>query len=563
MVDNQLPTHAPLLRWQAVAAAIGALLVVGLLLQSAGSYSTVLVAASGGTYVEGMVGGPRYLNPLLSQFNEVDSDIASLVFAGLVRQDECGKILPDLAESWQVSADGRQYSFTLRKDALWHDGVPVVAEDVAYTIGVVQSADYQGPPVIARLWRDVEVTVADERTVVFELPESYGPFLSYADIGLLPSHILSGQPVATLAQAEFNRLPIGAGPFYVAASDGARVLLRPSPAYYGERPYLEAIEFRFFRGLGEALRAHERGEVQGIADVTTDYLPEIGADAGLNVYSGPLSRVAMVLINLKGAGATFLGEEDVRRALMFGLDRQALVANVLDGRGLVAHAPFAPCSWALDANGPTYAFDPVRARELLEGVGWHDGDGDGVRERDGERLAFELVAQDERGSLAVAQELARQWLLVGVEARVVALPFGEMVDDRLQPREFDAALVELSLEGDPDPYVLWHSSQAQPGGQNYSAFVDQEADGLLEAARREWDVDKRRPMYNRFQQIFVEELPALPLFYPVYSYAVDQGVRGVQIGPMTASRDRFRGIAAWYLSFRRVRLRRADVGEQP
>ena len=538
------------------------LIVLGFLLQSAAAYNTVLVAAGGGTYVEAMVGGPRYINPVLSQFSPVDADIASLVFSGLTRLDECGNVLPDLATSWEIAADGRQYTFHLREDALWHDGVPVVAEDVAFTVGVVQSPDYSGPPAIARLWRDVKVTVGDGHVVRFELPEPYAPFLTYTDLGILPSHVLRGVPVAELAKAEFNRLPIGSGPFMVSESDADHVLLAPSPGYYGEHPYLTGVEFRFYRDLGEALRAHERGEVLGVAGVTPEYLPQVAAEARLNVYSVPLARVTMLLLNLKGANATFLGEKLVRQALMYGLDRQGLISKALEGRALLAHAPFGVCSWALDPSGPTYEFDPPTAKAILESQGWSDHDGDGVRDKDGRSLRMTLLVSDERTSKAVGQEIARQWRSLGVQVEVMPLSFPDMVAQRLEPRDFDAALVELSLEGDPDPYPLWHSTQAQAGGQNYSAFVNKEVDGLLESARREWDLGKRQLMYQRFQQILMEELPALPLYYPIYTYAVDQSVHGVQLGPLIRSGDRFRSLPQWYINYRRVRLRQGSPGSQ-
>ena len=543
-------------------AGIGVLIVLGFLLQSASAYNTVVVAASGGIYVEAIVGGPRYINPVLSHFNEADASIASLVFSGLTRLDECGNILPDLATSWEITADGKQYTFHLREDAYWHDGVPVVAEDVAFTISVVQSPDYAGSPAIARLWRDVRVTVVDEHQVRFELPEPYAPFLTYTNLGILPAHVLQGMPVADLAKAEFNRLPIGSGPFMVSESDADHVLLSPSSSYYGEPPYLAGIEFRFFRDLGEALRAHERGEVLGIAGITSEYLPAVAANTRLNVYSVPMAREAMLLLNLKGANATFLEDKLVRQALMYGLDRGGLISRVLEGRALLAHAPFSICSWALDANGPTYEYDPPRARDILDTQGWSDHDGDGIRDKDGKSLRLTLLVPDERGSKAVGQEIARQWQSLGVQVEVEALSFPDMVEKRLQPREFDAALVELSLEGDPDPYPLWHSSQAQAGGQNYSSFVNREADGLLESARREWDQEKRQQMYWRFQQILMEELPALPLYYPIYTYAVDQSVHGVQLGPLTRSGDRFRTLPQWYINFKRLRLRRVSSEEQ-
>ena len=548
------------LRWHVVLAGVGVLLVAAVLLQSAGAYDTVLVAASGGTYVEGVAGSPRYLNPVLSQGNQVDEDIVSLVFSGLTRLDGCGNVLPNLAESWEVSSDGREYTFTIRPDALWHDGVPVVADDVLFTVGVVQSPEFPGLPALARFWADVEVTEVSPRVVQFRLPEAYGPFLAATDLGILPSHLLRGVPVAELTQAEFNRLPVGSGPFVIEESDFSHVVLQVNPDYYGlERPYLDGIEFRFYRDPGEALRAHGRGEVMGVGGLTADYLAGITADRDLNLYSAPLARMVMVILDLESTTAPFLGEAEMRQALQLGLDRRTLVGTVLEGRGLVAHSPYSSCSWALDPQGPTVEHDPAQARDRLEALGWVDEDGDGIRSKDGQSLALELLVTDDRQSLAVAREVARHWSEIGVSAQVTAIGFNDLVSGRLATGEFDAAVVELSLGGDPDPYVLWHSSQSGGVGQNYAGYVNREADELLEQARRTWDQSIRTGMYHRFQAIVAEELPGLPLYYPVYTYAVDVDVSGVELGPMVSPSNRFQSINEWYVNYRKVRVRRTGI----
>ena len=225
--------------------------------------------------------------------------------------------------------------------------------------------------------------------VRFVLPEPHAPFLSYTNLGILPSHLLRGVPVAELTQAPFNRMPVGSGPFKVVESNLEHVVLARNPDYYGqERPYLDGVEFRFYRDLGQALRAHERGEVMGIADITAEYLPEAASNQNLGLYSAPLARLVLVMLNLKSSGATYLGEGTLRQALLYGLDRADLTRRVLEGHALVAHAPYSTCSWALDPNGPTVEYDPERARQLLEELGWVDSDGDGIREQEGHRLSL-------------------------------------------------------------------------------------------------------------------------------------------------------------------------------
>jgi peptide/nickel transport system substrate-binding protein len=550
------------LRWQVVVAGVGALILLGFLLQSAAAYETVLVPAAGGTLVEAMVGGPRYINPLLAAFNRVDADISALVFSGLTRLDGCGNVLPDLAESWEISADGLSYTFHLRPDAAWQDGVPLLSRDVLFTIGLIQSPDFPGPEPLRRFWRDVRAELLDDHTIRFVLPAPYAPFLAHTTLGILPEHLLKGVSAAGLTELEFNRLPIGSGPYKVIESDVAHVVLSRNELYYGEKPLLEEVEFRFFRDYGEALRALELGQVMSLAQVPAELLPRAAGLEGVNLYSAPLSRLVLVLLNLQNQNAPFLSEQPVRQALLYGLDREALVLRVLEGRGLVAHAPYASCSWALNPKGATYAYDLPRAKDLLEAAGWVDQDGDGTRERDGTRLQLNLFVIDDRSLEAVAREIARQWLALGVQTTVVPLPFTELVGQALEQHRFDAALIEVALGGDPDPYVLWHSSQVDEG-QNYGSFVDREADALLQQARQQWSQAERQAMYYRFQEIFAAQLPALPLYYPVYTYAVSKGVRGVELGPLIEPGDRFRYLAKWYVNFRRLRVRQpqTELGE--
>lgn len=297
----------------------------------------------------------------------------------------------------------------------------------------------------------------------------------------------------------------------------------------------------------------------GVGGLTADYLAGITADRDLNLYSAPLARMVMVILDLESTTAPFLGEAEMRQALQLGLDRRTLVGTVLEGRGLVAHSPYSSCSWALDPQGPTVEHDPVQARDRLEALGWVDEDGDGIRSKDGQSLALELLVTDDRQSLAVAREVARHWSEIGVSAQVTAIGFNDLVSGRLATGEFDAAVVELSLGGDPDPYVLWHSSQSGGVGQNYAGYVNREADELLEQARRTWDQSIRTGMYHRFQAIVAEELPGLPLYYPVYTYAVDVDVSGVELGPMVSPSNRFQSINEWYVNYRKVRVRRTGI----
>ncbi|MCJ7738850.1 MAG: ABC transporter substrate-binding protein, partial [Anaerolineae bacterium] len=202
------------IRWQILLIVIGAVLVGILLTYLALRYTTVFQPGYGGTYVEGIVGFPRYMNPLLSGYNEVDRDICSLLFNGLTRFTESGEIEANVARSWEVSADGLTYTFNLRSDVYWHDGTPLTADDVVFTVKLLQDPNFPAAPDTGQpIWQMVTVNQVDRRTIQFGLDEPFAPFLDYTTVGILPAHLLSGVMAASVPSAEFNVNPVGSGPY--------------------------------------------------------------------------------------------------------------------------------------------------------------------------------------------------------------------------------------------------------------------------------------------------------------------------------------------------------------
>ncbi|MGQ9517222.1 MAG: ABC transporter substrate-binding protein [Anaerolineae bacterium] len=509
-----------------------------------------------GDYIEGLAGTPQHLNPLLSLYNNVDRDICALLFEGLTSFDEAGQIVPRLAERWEISPDGLTYTFFLRKGVYWHDGAPFTADDVVFTAGVMADQDFQAmdPSGLFDLWSSVRVEKLDEYSVRFTLAEPFAPFLDYSTIGILPAHLLKQVPVSDLPKAAFNAQPVGTGPFMVDSVSAKEIRLKANPAYYGEHPRLHSVTFRFFPDAGSIWTAYQKRQVKGLGQVPPAVLPRIQSAPSLRLFSARLAQVTMVLLNLQDPELPFFSEAPVRQALMWGLDRQGLIERVLEGQGIAANSVIFPESWAYNPNAPAYTFDPGKAEGLLEGAGWRDADGDGIREKDGRRLAFTLLTSEDPIWQGVAGELARQWRAIGVEATPEPVGFYELVGRYLYPRRFQAALVSVELAGDPDPYPLWHSSQASEKGQNWAGFSNRRADEVMEEARRTVDQARRAELYAEFQKIFSEQVPALPLYYPVYNYAVDQSVKNVQVGPLMSPADRFRTIAQWYIETRRPRL---------
>ncbi len=327
-------------RWQVILIGAGMALVATLLTYLALRYTTEQVPAVGGTYVEGVAGAPHAINPLLSAYNDVDQDLCALVFAGLSRFDNTGRVVPDLARGWQISLDGLTYVFTLRNDVRWHDGEPFTADDVLFTVHLLQDPDYPGPPDVGALWRTVQVEKDDDNTLRFILSEPYAPFLDYTTIGILPQHLLTGTSAAELPALDFNLSPVGVGPFRVEeveAESGqvTSILLRRNPNYYRPGPLIEHLRFRFYPSPQSAFRAYQAGEVDGVAQIALEDLEQAydEMEEGLALYSAPLARYSLILLNLgRPDELPFFQEKEVRQALLYGLDREAIVRNVLHGR---------------------------------------------------------------------------------------------------------------------------------------------------------------------------------------------------------------------------------------
>ena len=551
------------LRWQVVITLLGIVLLGSLLAYLAFTFAMVIVPAVGGTYVEGLAGNPQYINPVLCQYNQVERELCSLIFNGLIKLNERGEVIPDLAERWEISDDCLVYTFWLRRDVRWHDEVPFSADDVVFTVHAMQDTGYRGAPYLAELWRSVEVAKVNSHTVKFTLKEPFAPFLDYTTIGILPAHLLAEVPAESLPNDPFNLHPIGTGLFQVEEVTAEHALLQANPLFYGPQPYLNKIEFRFYPNHESVLGAYERGEVQGISRLLPQGLPQaVEANSGLQLFSAQLTGYTLIFLNLQDPELPFFQEKLVRQALLYAINRQELVNSVLKGQGLVAHSPILRGTWAYDNGVVRYEHDPDQARDLLTRAGWRapnpllaeigetSGE-DSVREKAGVKLAFTLLTDDDPLHVELAEEIARQWEAIGVKATLRTIGSG-LVREFLHPREFEALLIDLELRGDPDPYPLWHSTQAEGEGQNYAGFVSYEVDKLLEEARCTTDSGRRAELYRRFQEIFADEVPSLLLYYPIYTYAVDEKVKGVQLGPMGDPSDRFRNVTEWYIVTKRV-----------
>ena len=257
----------------------------------------------------------------------------------------------------------------------------------------------------------------------------------------------------------------------------------------------------------------------------------------------------MILLNLNNSEVPFFQNKEIRKAMLMGLDRRGLINTALKGQGVIADVPVLPNSWAFYSANPRVDQDNQQARNILRDAGYVlEGEGSEIRRKDGEEFSFRLLHPNDVYHTQIARAVQADWQKIGINADLVPVPYDSLILDYLQPLTYEAALIDLnySRSPDPDPYPFWDQTQ-QSGGQNYSQWENRIASQYLQEARVTQDVEERAKLYRNFQAIFTDELPALPLFYPVYNFSVSSTIQGIRLGPMFDSNDRFWNINEWFL----------------
>lgn len=544
-------------RWQLLIILLTGLIVgVLLIIQQADDGQEVQSTPSpisGGVYTEALVGEFMRLNPFLDIYNEPDRAVDQLIYNGLIEFDSRGIPQTDLAESWGVSQDGTVYNFSLRNDVFWHDGEAFDSQDVLYTIGLLQSGHNLIPEDLRNFWSEVEVVILSETQLQFLLPEPFAPFLDYLNFGILPEHLLGGLGMDELVDDPFNLAPVGTGPFrfqrlIVEENKIVGVVLDAFDAYYLDRPYLDEFIFRYYPSSEAALAAYQEGEVEGIGEVHPSILQDVLAEPGLDVYTTREPLVTMVYLNLNNPEVGFLQNPDFRRALMSAINRNAIIESVYNGQAVPANGPILPGTWAYYNDLEKVTYNPVEAERLFEATGVTFDETAGIyRSEEDLDIALTLLHPDTPQHTQIAERIQSDWENLGVDVTLESKPY-ENVLEHLSLRDYETALVDINFtrSPDPDPYPFWSQAQIQ-SGQNYAEWDNRSASEFLEQARMTVDLGERERLYRNFQVLFMRELPSLPLFYPVYTYAVTEDLNGINLGPLFEPSDRFNNVHDWYI----------------
>jgi peptide/nickel transport system substrate-binding protein len=527
-------------------------------------------------YREGVLGRPMSVSPL-SAHTQADRDLVALVFSGLVRNGPSGTLVPDLAERWTVDATGKVWTFQLRDDVFWHDGEPVTAEDVAFTIHVLQDPDYHGPG--AGSWNEVTVSTLGPRTVVMTLTTPLSGFLQAVTQPIAPAHLLAGIAPSQLANDPFGRQPIGSGPFAVASltGDAAQLipaatllpataapsagatpratdsLATPPPVDRPTRPmpYLSSIQFRFFDNPEALAAAYRAGEL----DAASGLPPAIGRDLATagdsRALRYPGSTLTAVFLNLRPGHPEFANPA-VRTALLAAIDRRQLIGDAFAMGASTATSPIPPSSALFDPTAdPTVPYDPEAARAALKAAGWTQAADGWHLPKNPAPLRLELLSPDEASNPAAyeaAVDVAGDWTAIGLDVVHQALPPGEFSTKRLATGDFTAAVGDVTIGLDPDLYPLLASSQTRTGGSNIIGLQDPGLDGLLARARGSNTTDARAAAYKALQVQLAKGRYLLPLAFADESVVVRDTVQGPAVRQVADPADRFWDVLTWRLA---------------
>lgn len=540
-------------REQKIVRVATAVLVLSILVLGIRLYSShvVALAKAGGEYTEGMVGTPQYINPVLALNNDVDLDLSHLIFQGLFRINEKGEVVPDLAAHDEVSSDGKTYVITLRQNAQWQDNEPITANDVIFTFERIQDADAQSP--LLKTFRDVQFEAVNDLTVKITLPQPYAPFLSTLTVGILPQHLWADIPASNTALAEYNVKPIGSGPYmFQSLTKDRQGTIRSYhlvrfEGYQGDRPYIDALNFRFYTTQNDALAALKRHQVEGLSFVTQDAEQEVIKDDAI-IQQLRLPQYTAVFFNQRN---DLLKDKLIRQTLERAISREGIIKDALHGAGVPIYTPILPGFLGFNDTIQGLAYDPDAAKKALDNAGWSWLAGDSVRKKSSKELRFTLTTVDRPEYVKTAQILRDAWAGIGVGVDIRLFSSNDIIKKVIKPRDYEALLFGEIIGTDPDPYPFWDSSQAADPGLNLAMYANKQVDQLLEEARQTNDPEQRRLMYLHFQNILADDEPAIFLYNPYYLYVLPKKVKGFTLQRITYPADRFNDIEKWYIKTKR------------
>ena len=515
--------------------------------------NTKVVPTKGGILREVMVGQPQSLNPLFALLNDADRDISELIFAGLLKYDQEGSLIKDLAKDYKISKDGKIYEFTLEDNLFWSDGEEITTQDIVFTIESVRNPEVQSP--LRLIWQEVKVEKTDNKTIKFILPNPYPPFLENFTFKILPYHIFNEvSPQAFILEPPQNLTSSGQFEIKVIEKDSEnkirKIILERNPNFHGKASFLEKIEITFIPTTGDFPTWKNKAlSFAGISSEQKSIFKE-----NFNIYKLSVPRYFALFLN---QNKSILSQKEVREALAFATPKNEIIEKILLGEARIIDSPFLPEN-RIEGDFKQYKFNLKKAREILEKAGWQDKDKDGIREKilkEGEKatpLKLILFTVEQEELKKAAEIIQARWKEIGVKLVIRTLEPTKLLQENIKERKYDILLFGQGLSIIPDPYPFWSSFQKEYPGLNLSLYQNKDIDELLKNSREELNSKKRRGLLQKAQQKITDDIPAIFLYSPYYLYAVRDEVKGIDGKYIVDPSKRFINIENWYIYEKRV-----------
>lgn len=528
------------------------------------------VPASGGTITEGIIGTPTLVNPVLA-LSDADKDLTSIVYSGLMRKTPEGTFIPDLAESYTVSEDGMIYTFILKKNAKFQNGIAVTADDIIFTIDKIKDPLIKSPRKIG--WDGVSVSKTNDTTVIFTLKQPYISFLDNTTTGILPMHIWKNVSAAEFGLSALNIKAIGSGPYQIESvsknDEGVPEkysLKRFSDFTLGQPhiKYINIVSYSNEKDLIKALISKSIDQASGLSPENDSQIK----DAGYTIHTARLPRIFGVFLN--STNNKLLSDASIINAFDKALDRQELVDKILGGYGTIAHNPI-PDSIVTNQQLDQYKNASLEeAKNILDKAGWLMGP-DGIRSKSATttvtktkkvgkktvtetvkvnngpatRLAFSITTGDtpelKEATILIKEQLEK----LGAQIDIKIYEPGPL-NQIIRARNYEALFFGQIINHESDLFSFWHSSQKLDPGLNIAMYNNKNADAILEFAQKTLDRESRITKYDDFIKEFDKNIPAFIIYSPKYLYATLPKTNNLKLNILTTPSDRFLSIYDWY-----------------
>jgi len=535
-------------------------LLVGatILLKEVDKNLSIEIPDDGGVLREGVAGTPRFVNPVLT-ISDADRDLSMLVYSGLLRTSE-GNFELDLAEKYEIDEENLCYTFELKPNLLWSDNKPLTVDDVVFTIEQIKNPLTKSPKRAS--WEGVGIEKVDEKTIRFCLEKPYSPFLENTTIGIIPKHIWKDILPEQMPLSTFNIEAVGSGPYKInkISRDSSGIIvsceLTRNENFVLQKPYLKKIIFKFYSSEKKLIEAYNENKIDSLSAISPKNILAIkNKENSLKTYFLP--RIFAVFLNQNDA-PVFIKEE-VRKALSLSVDKNLIIEDVLQNFGVSINSPIPPGSIGFTETEDTeesYETRFEKAKTILEKNGWKLNEEEGVMEyktkKETTRLEFSLATSNMADLVQTANLLKEMWEKLGARVNVKIYEIGDLEQNVIRPRKYDALLFGEVTGRDPDPFAFWHSSQRNDPGLNIALYANITVDSLLEKARETFDMKEREEKYQKFQTEVIKDMPAIFLYSPYFIHIVPSVIKGLNEYSITTPAERFSQIYNWHINTKKT-----------